>query len=184
MRTVELRRHSTKAGYGNASLSLEGVERAERIGLEEMRGKGYTHFFISTLPRTGETLDALRRGAGDFADTSPEIFPVGLEVSTGRDGMRLWDGVCAKAEIEGRDKMVAAMTEDTEVAEKVAKAAAASFTAWIATLPEGAHVLVIHHSPFLEMIAYGLFGTTMPELEPCDGFFIIAENGELRLGSL
>ena len=52
---------------------------------------------------------------------------------------------------------------------------------WFETLPDDANVLVVHHSPFLELIAYGLFGEVLPQLQPCEGFKIIDEDGILKM---
>ena len=179
MKRVSLFRHSTKNGIGDSELSPEGIELAKKIG-QKLRGQEFTRLYISPLSRSGATMKAMAEGAGDFPEQEPKLFPP-HGVSATPDGMALWQGVCHEAEKVGEDMMQAALNQDAEVANKVAHDGAEAFQTWIATLPENANVLVVHHSPFLELIAYGLFGEVMPRLQPCEGFQVVEENGVLKM---
>jgi hypothetical protein len=74
----------------------------------------------------------------------------------------------------------AALDEEPDLTNNIASKAATSFQRWIASLPDGSHALVVGHSPFMELIAYGLFGKILKQLQPCEGFRIIEESGELQ----
>lgn len=180
MKKIYLLRHSTKANTGDSDLSTEGVELARKIGKTKLRGKGFTDLYVSPLSRSGETMKFLMEGARDFPEQEPKIFPP-HSVSATPDGMALWEGVCHEAEKVSEDMMQAAVKQDAVRAEKIAKDGAAAFRNWIATLPENSNVLVVHHSPFLELIAYGLFEKILPQLQSCEGFKIIEESGVLRI---
>jgi hypothetical protein len=75
----------------------------------------------------------------------------------------------------------AALNEAPQVAASIAQKGAAAFKKWLGELPEGAKALVIGHSPFLELIAYGLFDQKIKALAPCEGFQIIEDRERLSL---
>lgn len=178
MKNIYLLRHSIKETVGDSVLSPEGLELARNIGLTKLSGKRFTHLYASPLSRSVDTLKALAQGAGDFPKQEPSIFPP-HSVSATSDGMALWEGVCHEAERSGLDMMDAAMTKDKERADKIAKEGALAFKEWLNSIPENSSVLVVHHSPFLELVVYGLFGEILQQLQPCDGFRIIANEGRL-----
>jgi broad specificity phosphatase PhoE len=178
MKTIYLMRHSIKTGTGNSGLSIEGIKLAKEIGSSKLRDKHFTHLFVSPLSRTTDTLNSLSDGAGDFPKQRYEIFPL-QTVSSSDDGMKLWEGVCHEAEINGGDMMEAALREDSKRAEKIANKGAKAFNEWIKSLPENSTALVVNHSPFLELIAYGLFGDAIPQLQPCEGFRVLSKDGAL-----
>lgn len=180
MKNIYLLRHSTKVTVGDSALSREGLELAKNVGLTKLLGKQFTHLYVSPLSRSIDTLKALAEGAGDFPKQEPSIFPP-HSVSITLDGMALWEGVCHEAEKAGQDMMRAAMTKDKDRAEKIASKGGAAFKEWLASIPDGSNVLVVHHSPFLELIAYNLFGEVLRQLQPCEGFRVIEENGVLTL---
>ncbi|MEI7741471.1 MAG: histidine phosphatase family protein [bacterium] len=181
MKTIELRRHSTKSGPGNHDLSEAGIALAHRIGKEELHGKNFTLLFDSPLKRAKDTLNAFKEGALDFPDVQPQLFPPLMEVALQKSAMELWNGVCNHAEERDEDMMQAALENEPALTNTLAKEAAASFLRWIASLPDDTNALVVGHSPFFEMIALGLFDEVLPQLQPCEGFRIIEENGALRL---
>ena len=181
MKTIEFRRHSIKQSHGDTDLSQAGVERARDVGRGELHGKAFTHLFVSPMKRTGDTLEAFAQGAGDFPAVAPALFPPHVEVSQTEEGLRLWSGACHRAEQHGSDMLQGAFAEEPQLAQDISTKAAASFRMWVDALPDGAHALVIGHSPFMELIVYGLFGTVLPQLGFCEGFVITDEEGELRL---
>jgi broad specificity phosphatase PhoE len=182
MKIVEFRRHSIKHGPGNTDLSPEGVELAHRIAEEELREKEFSALFESPMKRSQETLRAFAEAAGDFPNTKPELFPPHMEVSETEEGMKLWSGACNRAEHKGKDMLQGALDDEPELTNEIASKAASSFRRWLSTLPNGTHALVVGHSPFMELIPYGLFNSVLKQLQPCEGFCISEENEELRLG--
>jgi broad specificity phosphatase PhoE len=183
MKTIELRRHSLKTGPGQSNLSPAGIELAEQLGATELRGQAFTHLFVSTLKRTSDTLEAMRRGAGDFPDIQPEIFPP-HRITSRSEYMPLWEGPCYQAELAHQDMLLAVLKEQPELAGRVATQSSEVFRIWLNELPDNAHALVIDHSPALELIAYGLLGVTIPQLQTCEGFIITEKDGELSLETL
>lgn len=181
MKIIELRRHSTKSGPGDTDLSSVGIELARKKGAEKLVNKKFTLLYQSPLKRTQDTLKIMKEAAGDFPDVDPENFLPHMEVSQTEEAMHLWRGACHRAEKIHQDMMSCVLQEEAETAGSIARAGAASFQKWLAALPENTHALVIGHSPFLELIAFGLFGRSLPQLQPCEGFRIIQKRGELYL---
>jgi len=180
MKRIELYRHSIKTQPGNADLSPDGVTLAEKIG-EGLRGKAFTHLFVSSLKRTQDTMDAFARAAGDFPHVPYAVFLPHTSVSNTQEGLSLWSGACNRAEHRGEDKMRAALKEEPEIAQRVAKEGAESFRRFVEQLPDGACALVVDHSPFLELVVYGLFDVVMKQLGFCEGFVIEEHDGVLKL---
>lgn len=67
----------------------------------------------------------------------------------------------------------AAQAHDHALFHVLAAEYALLFEVWAASFPEGANVLVVGHSPHLEMMAFGLFGTMLTGLRECEGFRVI-----------
>ena len=63
----------------------------------------------------------------------------------------------------------------------MAEEGAESFRKFVGFLPEEANALVVDHSPFLELLAYGLFDVVMKQLDFCEGFVIEEHEGAMRL---
>ncbi|NQV12585.1 histidine phosphatase family protein [Candidatus Uhrbacteria bacterium] len=183
MKTILLFRHSIKEGTGNRALSSEGIDLARKIGEDRLRGMKFTDFYVSTLERTGATMDAFELGAGDFPKIDHKVFPPHIEVSESPDAMTLWSGACQTAEEAGVDMMQAVLELEPDLSNKISSLAAKSFTRWVADLPEDSNVLVVGHSPFLELMAFGLFAEQLPQLQPCDSYSIIEDDKELRLNT-
>lgn len=169
MKIVELRRHSKKTTHGNANLSEDGLLFARYVGARQLRGRKFTHLFVSSLQRTVDTIRAFAESAEDFPSIEPSVF---LDVFSTTDAIQLWEGVCNEAERNGEDMMTAAIERDTERAERIATLGAEAFRRWTDVLPDGANALVVHHSPSIELLVYGLFGVVLPQLQPCDGLRI------------
>jgi broad specificity phosphatase PhoE len=184
MKTVELRRHSTKLGSGDTDLSHVGVWLAEKVVEHELRNKGFTLLFESPLKRTKETLAAFSKSAGDFPKIAPELFPPHMEVSETEEGMYLWSGVCHHAERENADMMQAALEGEPERTNALARKAATAFKRWLSALPENTNVLVVGHSPFIEIVAFGLFEKVIPQLQPCEGIRIVEQDQGYQLAEL
>lgn len=122
----------------------------------------------------------MRQGAGDFPVIEPKIFAPHT-IASSPEGMSLWEGACNRAEHAGLDMLTAALTEEPRIAKDIAQKGAEAFRAWLNELPDGTHALVVGHSPFFELVAYDLFGVTLPQLQPCEGFKIIEKAGKLSL---
>jgi phosphohistidine phosphatase SixA len=131
------------------------------------------------LNRTRQTLEIFKRCAGDFSEVEPQIFRPNAAAETER-GMTLWSGVCNTAEHRGEDMLEAALTKAPEISNEIAKDGASAFKQWLTGLPDSSQVLVVGHSPFLELIVFGLLNIKIPALQPCDGFRLIEVNGELK----
>lgn len=182
MKIIELRRHSIKIGPGDTDLSEQGERLARKVGNESLRGKGFTHLFVSTLARTTATLIAFREGAGDFPDIEPVIFVPHVDVGETDECMKLWQGSCHGAEQRGEDMLVCTLRDEGDLSRKIAGLAAESFKAWAKELPDECHALVVGHSPFLELIILSLFGRQIKQFQPCEGC-IIRMDGPLHLES-
>mgnify|MGYP001610436709 CR=1 FL=1 len=184
MRTIFLYRHAKKVGHGDVHLSNEGIESACRVGETQLRGKNFSLFFVSSRNRTKETLSAFRKGAGDFLFVEPKIFPLHTDVFSSEDAMKLWEGVCNEAEQKNEDMLLAALQKDHERTERISFQAGEAFKKWIHTLPNDTNVLVVYHSPALELIVYNLFGITLTQLKPSEGFKINERDDELIFESI
>lgn len=184
MKTVEFRRHSTKIGPGDTDLSPVGVWLAQKVGVFELKNKHFTHLFESPMKRSKETLIAFSESAGDFPSITPELFSPHMEVSETEEGMYLWSGACHSAELVNGDMMQAVLSQEPERAKVLGYKAATSFKKWLDALPENARALVVGHSPFMELIAFGLFNEVLPQLQPCEGFRMVEEDHQYKLERL
>ena len=178
---MEFYRHSKKQGPGNVNLSSEGIQLAQHVGEHELRNKHYTHLCTSHMKRTQETLFAFAVGAGDFPKIKPEIFLANMSERQADDGLRLWNGVCHQAELLNEDMLQAALKNEHILAMKVAEEGSILFKQWVSFLPDKTRALIVHHSPFMELIVKGLFGRELPQLQPCEGFVIIEDDKGLHL---
>lgn len=163
---IEFRRHSIKDGPVPAMIGPSGYALAREVGRRQLRGRGFTAFYASTYWRTHQTLAAFAEGAGDFVlPRMPEILPLYVawpEVKA------LW-GACAEAERRGEDLVAAAFANDPLLVRRAAEEFSGLFEAWVAGLGADARVLVVGHSPHVEITAYGLTGVVMPGLKECQG---------------
>ncbi|NBS41486.1 phosphoglycerate mutase family protein [bacterium] len=182
MKTIEFRRHSIKDGTGGYMLGSHGYAFARRVGEKQLRGRGFTHFFVSTLWRTHQTLAAFAEGAGDFdIKRVPEFDPF-FEISgKEEDAIALWHGACRTAEMAGLDMMSESLQYEKTRVDNVARLVVDAFRPWLAGLPDGANVLMVGHSPLSEFVPYGLFGVVLPGLRECNGFRLIEDGAGLRL---
>ena len=184
MKNIQFRRHSIKQGPGDTDLSDEGINLAQKIGKESLSSKNFSAVFVSTLKRTRDTAAEFMRGAGDFPQSPFQIFQPGVEAGGTVEALKLWSGVCNAAEHADQDMLQEALQKETKSAHKIAMTSAVSFKTWIAALPDGVNALVVGHSPFLELMVYGLFGKALPQLKYCEGFTIIEDKGVLSLVNL
>lgn len=173
---IEFRRHSVKDGPNKQMIGQFGYRLARLYGERELRGSKFTHFFVSSLWRTHQTLVAFAEGAGDFnlvhSPPFSPIYVVSPEVKS------MWQA-CRQAEKQSKDMVAAAFAFDQAQAEKVAAETAEMFRAWVKEFPDGANVLVVGHSPSLELMAYGLTGMKIAGLGECEGFRLSCPNLDL-----
>jgi hypothetical protein len=90
--------------------------------------------------------------------------------------MELWKA-CAIGAKRGIDMMQTALSQDPELADRTAKACAEKFRGWLPSFSDGARVLVVGHSPNMELLALGLTGLIMPGLSECRGFRLTVDDG-------
>lgn len=164
---IEFRRHSIKDGPVPAMIGPKGYALAREVGRLQLQGRRFDAFYVSTYWRTHQTLAAFAEGAGDFVlKLMPQILPLYVawpEVKA------LW-GACAEAEKRGEDLVAAAFANDPLLVRRASEEFSGLFEAWAAGLDPDARVLVVGHSPHLEIMAYGLTGAVMPGLKECQGF--------------
>ena len=174
----EFRRHSIKDGPARGMIGPRGWALAREIGRRQLRGRDFTHFFGSTLWRTHQTLAAFDEGAGDFrCKRTPEHAAFYVELP---GLMELWKS-CAIGAKQGIDMMQTALSRDPELADRTAKACAERFREWLPSFPDGARVLVVGHSPNMELLALGVTGQIMPGLSECRGFRMAVDGGAVQL---
>ncbi len=168
----EFRRHSIKDGPARGMIGPKGFALARAVGERQLRGRNFTHFFGSALWRTHQTLAAFDEGAGDFrCKATPDHAPL---YPLWRELLALWR-VCSDAAKRGEDMLQTALKHDPALAERASVETVSAFRAWAPTLPDGARVLVVGHSPSMELIPLGLHGLTIPGLKECQGFRITVD---------
>jgi phosphohistidine phosphatase SixA len=172
-KTFEFRRHSIKDGPTAASIGPKGYALAREVGRQQLRGKAFTHYFISTFWRTQQTIAAFAEGAGDFAiKIGPVMPPIYVE---DEEAWEVW-GVCGRAEKRGEDMNVYAYSYDDALYRRLSQKFVTLFHAWAAGFPDGSHALVLGHSPHLEMLAYGLNGGQLTSgLKECQGIRVTVD---------
>ena len=175
----EFRRHSIKDGPARGMIGPRGWTLAREVGRRQLRGKGFTHFFGSTLWRTHQTLAAFDEGAGDFRlKKTPEHAGFYADLPGLID---LWKA-CADAAKRGMDMVQTALTVDPALAERCAETCAMRFEAWRAlAFEDGARALIVGHSPNMELLALGLTGLVMPGLAECQGFRLVLDGNDIHL---
>jgi phosphohistidine phosphatase SixA len=167
MTTFEFRRHAIKDGPTSATIGPKGHALARAVGARQLRGRDFTDFHVSGYFRTQQTFVSFAEGAGDFlmreGPTFPPIYVDDPEV------WRTWRA-CHEAEKRGQDMVRAALAHDHAVFERIAREASRLFREWAEARGYGRRVLIVGHSPHMEMLAYGLDATLMPGLRECEGF--------------
>lgn len=172
--TFEFRRHSIKDGPTSAAIGPKGYAFARAVGAAQLRGRGFNAYFASGFWRTQQTLAAYAEGAGDFRiKFTPQSPPIYVERS---DVWELWR-ICREAEIRGEDMMAAALAHDGGLVRHLSSEIAAMFRAWSAAFDGGAHVLIVGHSPHMEILALGLSGSVLPGLKECEGVRVALDGG-------
>lgn len=74
----------------------------------------------------------------------------------------------------------AALAADRDLSERAAAEGSRRFREWGATLGADADVLVVGHSPYMELVLRGLTGHTIPALKECQGFRVHADGDDFR----
>ena len=180
MSTVfEFRRHSIKDGPERGMIGPRGWALAREVGRRQLRGRGFTRFFGSTLWRTHQTLAAFDEGAGDFRfKQTPKHAGFYAELP---GLLELWKA-CSDAAKRGEDMVRTALAVDRALAERCAEECAIRFEAWrMVEIEDGARVLVVGHSPNMELLALGLTGLVAPGLAECQGFRLVLDGDDVRL---
>lgn len=174
----EFRRHSIKDGPARGMIGPRGWMLAREVGRRQLRGRDFTHFFGSTLWRTHQTLAAFDEGAGDFRfKRTPEHAAFYADLP---GLMELWKA-CAIGAKRGIDMMRTALTHDPELAERAANACAEKFREWLPSFPDGSRILVVGHSPNMELLALGVKNIAMTGLSECQGFRLTIDGGVCAL---
>lgn len=175
---VQFRRHSIKDGATPHTIGAQGFELARTVGRLQLRGRGFDHYAISELWRTGQTFAGLDEGAGDFNLTrAPLIAPLNLR---DKRSLAIFNGI-KPADRAGADLFQAARELDNAGVELMAQKLARAFRHWIKRFKPEDRILVVNHSPSSEILAYGLTSTTMPSLRECEGFELVLDGKEFQL---
>lgn len=179
MATVfEFRRHSIKDGPARGMIGPKGFALAREVGRRQLRGQGFTHFFASALWRTHQTLAAFDEGAGDFQF---KITPVQAPIYLGwPEVIQLWR-ICSDGAKRGEDMLQTALTRDPALASRAAVKISQMFCEWTRSFPDGSRILVVGHSPSMELIPFGLCGDIMPGLKECQGFRIAVDGANFAV---
>jgi phosphohistidine phosphatase SixA len=169
MRKIEIRRHALKGtGSQKEMLSSEGIAQAEKVGAEQMRGKGYTHVATTPYFRTAQTAGAFAKGAGDFA----AMHHVTLDALFTK---RL-DELVAYVKEHG-----SIVKPEHQLIREEANRMAGEFKEWIDSLPADACVLVVGHSPLIETLIYGYTDQVLAPLKECEGVQLEVDCSEVKL---
>jgi hypothetical protein len=172
--SFEFRRHSIKDGACRGTIGPRGFALAREVGRQQLRGRAFTGFFASALWRTHQTLVAFDEGAGDFnLKKTPPHAPIYLDWPEMED---LWRRYHRDTKSDD-DLLVAALTYDASLTAKASTAVAEKFTQWARSQAADVNILVVGHSPYMELIPYGLWGLQIPSLKECQGFRIFSTDG-------
>ncbi len=169
MTTFEFRRHSIKDGDKMGTVGSLGKLFARAVGQEFLIGKQFDNFFVSAVPRTMQTLEAFAEGAR-WTDVERKASVAPLYVLS--PGLQQMWNICHKAEKAGDDMVAAAFAFDADLAEETSATVVQLFKEWVLSLPRDARVLVVGHSPHLELLVYGLTRVRLAGLKECQGFRI------------
>ncbi|HBR80919.1 TPA: hypothetical protein DEA21_04775 [Candidatus Uhrbacteria bacterium] len=172
---IEIRRHSIKDGLAHGTLGPKGFTLARTVGERQLHGSDFTGFYASRLWRTYQSLVGFGEGAGDFrwynVPPQAEIYLNWPEL------IDLWRA-CHRASTRGEDMLQAAFAHNSELSLKTATEGAKKFLGWTEQLLPDARVLVVGHSPYSELIVYGLTGKNIPALKECQGFRILINDDD------
>ncbi len=173
MKKFEFRRHSIKDGPTSAMIGPKGYDLAREVGRQQLRGRGFTHFFASAYFRTHQTLAAFAEGAGDFRlKYTPEMPPIYVSSPKIEEMWR----VCAAAEKRGEDMFQAAWMYDPFLFDATGEEMLRLFVAWQkSSFPDEANVLIVGHSPGLEFLLSALINGNVSGFKPCQGFRLTVE---------
>lgn len=170
----EFRRHSIKDGATPHLVGPKGHRLARAVGERQLRGRGFTGFFASGLFRTHQTMVGFGEGAGDFVLLKRlQSAPINLDDER---SMAFYRGI-SKAEGRGEDLFQAAFAFDREWTEHMAREMARIFREkWLPEFKDGDKVLVVNHSPSMEIFLFGMVpGLIIPGMKECEGFRLFVE---------
>lgn len=174
MRTFEFRRHSIKDGPTKDMIGPGGYALARAVGERQLRGRGFTHFFCSDRWRTHQTLAAFCEGAGDmFIERLPPHAPI--YVGTDRADVKAMFRACHEAEGRGAKILETALGGWPDLCNELGYMAKDAFLAWNEQLSPDATILVVGHSPSMELMAMA-DGREVPSLMECQGFRVHVED--------
>lgn len=162
---LTIRRHSVKGtGVLKDMLAQEGIDKARRVGAEQMRGRGFTGVFVSPMIRTAQTAMAFIEGAGDvtIGECGFRVMPL-----LGNATMAEWI-----ARSGGRGNLVEIEANDPEFIQGVEVALRGTYRQIINLTPEGGHALVVTHTPCLELAVRALTGQTIGSMKECEGVLL------------
>jgi phosphohistidine phosphatase SixA len=176
MRTFEFRRHSIKDGPTKDMVGPRGHALARAVGERQLRGRGFTHFFCSDRWRTHQTLAAFCEGAGDMVvKRLPPHAPIYFGVD--RDDVRKLFRACEEGERLRKEPILAtALKLGPDICNELGLASHDAFLSWNELLPPDAHVLVVGHSPSMELLAMTGGNKDVPSLKECQGFRVFVED--------
>jgi phosphohistidine phosphatase SixA len=181
--SFEFRRHSIKDGPAKGMIGPQGWKLAREVGQRQLRGRAFSHFFASPLWRTHQTLAAFDEGAGDFhLRHTPTHAPYYVEPDEMPGLMDVWIA-CSRGAKTGLDMVDTAFHTNATLMVHVMAISSMRFHDWLSGFDDGARVLVVGHSPNMELLAYGLTGKPLPGLSECQGFRLDCRDGKYDLQS-
>lgn len=178
----EFRRHSIKDGPKTGMIGPKGWALAREVGKRHLRGRAYTHFFASPLWRTHQSLAAFDEGAGDFKlRQTPAIAPYLVDTRELHGLGELWMA-CHKGAKQGIDMMETAFETNAVLCERLATLSSRRFREAIPKFKDGSHVLIVGHSPNMELMVKGLTDMRIHGLAECEGFVLDWQDGHIDVG--
>ncbi len=176
----EFRRHSIRDGAANGEMiGPRGYRLGRMVGERQLRGKKFSHFFVSRLYRTHQTLAAFAEGAGDFSLAFAPMLAPPCIVSPDRNELWL---ACLEAQAKGQGKVESVSYNRAEIDEKIGSLMANLFKVWSDSFADGSRVLVIGHYPAIELLLSGVVtDQKIPSLGSCEGFRIIKKDDDYEV---
>jgi broad specificity phosphatase PhoE len=171
MRSLELRRHSTRDPAGDR-LSEEGQDLALRVG-KDLPG-GYAMVFTSPARRAAETAAWFLRGLGQKLPAHRVSEELASPVE---DRWRSAAGTAGSERIDAVERV------DPDLVEKESARLADAIRELLAEVPEGGRGLAVGHTPLIETAVYGLTGRLTEPLAECEGVLVEQEGEEVRVAA-
>lgn len=166
-RTILIYRH---ADYKELMLTSDGEARAERVGAEWLRDRNVRHLVTTPYFRTTQTAVAMARGAGDWRVEAHD-----LERNWVPDtAMEQWDRVEGAAGEWNMEKMRDA--DPTFVTQESVRCGAI-LRGYALACPDEGSLVIVAHTPSIEMAVLGATGILIKALEPCEGVELEVREG-------